>query len=60
VTTGFLPYTFAIPPNVAADLGKATTQIPLLIEGNTWNPSKTLSTTDDRELGVMIDRVEIR
>ena len=60
VTTGFLPYTFAIPPNVAEDLGKATTQIPLLIEGNTWNPSKTLSTTDDRELGVMIDRVEIR
>ena len=60
VKTGFLPYTFAIPPNVAEDLGKATTQIPLLIEGNTWNPSKTLSTTDDRELGVMIDRVEIR
>ena len=60
VTTGFLPYTFVIPPNVAEDLGKSTTQIPLLIEGNTWNPSKTLSTTDDRELGVMIDRVEIR
>ena len=32
---------------------------PLLIVSNTWNPGEVLGTPDDRQLGVMVDRVVV-
>lgn len=54
------PYTFSIPPDVAAaaSAGEAPPKIRLIT--NTWNPRIALGVSDDRELGVMVDRVEVR
>ena len=60
VTNGFRPYTFSIPPDLAAVMAerRETTELTLLT--NTWNPFQVLSVSDDRDLGVMVDHVEIQ
>jgi hypothetical protein len=30
------------------------------LEGNVWNPRVALGANDDRDVGVMVDRVEVR
>jgi hypothetical protein len=59
VTNGFKPYAFAIPPPVAARLSTAGTA-ELRLSTTVWNPRLVLGTPDDRELGVMLDRVELK
>ena len=49
------PYPFPIAnPALIGD----TTTIRLVTE--TWNPRATMGTADDRDLGVIVDRVEVR
>ncbi len=49
------PYSFPIAnPALIGD----TTTIRLVTE--TWNPRATMGTADDRDLGVIVDRVEVR
>ncbi|HTI36082.1 MAG TPA: hypothetical protein VL484_00875, partial [Vicinamibacterales bacterium] len=59
VPTGFRMYTFDIPPEIAADAALADPP-RLRIQTNTWNPHEALGSGDDRQLGVMIDRVQVR
>ena len=59
VTDGFKSYMLEIPPDVVA---AARTGQParLRFVVPVWNPHETLGSADDRDLGVMIDRVQIR
>lgn len=56
----FTDYTFAIPAELAAELAKRTTAAEIRIESTTWTPRDVLGNADERQLGVMIDRAEIR
>ena len=59
VGTGFRDYQVSIPPDVAARFSRDdAVQIKLAV--NAWNPSQVLGGGDDRELGVMVDRVQVR
>lgn len=51
----FREYTVPIPPQIISD-----TPIELRLKSVMWNPSKVLGSPDDRELGVMVDRVTVR
>jgi hypothetical protein len=56
----FHTYTLAIPPDVASAAAAAETPPRLKLVTNTWNPKTALGVNDDRDLGVMVDRVEIK
>jgi hypothetical protein len=60
VTEGFKPYRFSIPPDVATGLGSSEAPAELRVSSSTWNPRAALGVPDDRDLGVMVDRVDIR
>ena len=49
------PYSFAI---TAGALTGDTTTIRLVTD--TWNPRETMGVADDRDLGVIVDRLEVR
>jgi hypothetical protein len=49
------PYSFSIRDR---DMRADTTTVRLVTD--TWNPRETTGAADDRDLGVMIDRVEVR
>lgn len=59
VTGGFSEYRLAIPPSVAEEAagGSGLSTVRLLC--TTWSPGKILGGADDRELGVMLDRVRV-
>jgi hypothetical protein len=47
-----------LPPDVAAAAaGRPTAEVRLMCE--TWTPKTVLGGSDDRELGVMLDRIRI-
>lgn len=58
VTTGFKPYAFTIPADAAA-AAAADDVARLRLVSTLWNPHAVMGTGDDRELGVMVDRVRI-
>jgi hypothetical protein len=60
VTDGFHPYTLPIPPDVAAAASASGEPVRLTLETPTWNPLRALGAPDDRDLGVMVDRVAIQ
>ncbi|HEY7498119.1 MAG TPA: hypothetical protein VH740_06390 [Vicinamibacterales bacterium] len=60
VDTGFKPYAFDIPPALAARLSTLGRALELTITTSVWRPSSVLGTADDREVGVMLDRVTIK
>jgi len=60
VTTGFKPYTVEIPSSLAARLAASGEAVSLKLTTNVWIPEKLLGTPDDRDLGVMLDRVAVR
>jgi hypothetical protein len=60
VVSGFRPYSFTIPPSAAAVASNRDEPTRLRIAVNPWNPKEALGTADDRLLGVMVDRVEVR
>jgi hypothetical protein len=57
VAGGFAPYTFPLPTNPPGTDGPP---VRLTIVTTTWNPNTVLGTGDDRELGVMVDRVAVK
>ena len=58
VRGGFADYRVAIPPDVAAAAAaKPTTEVRLL--STTWTPKTLLGGSDDRALGVMLDRIRV-
>jgi hypothetical protein len=60
VDGGFRPYSFVIPPDLAARAAAATDSVELRLVTATWIPARVLGTGDDRALGVMVDRVTIK
>ena len=60
VSGGFLPYHFAIPDALAEAVNRSNDAGRLEIESTTWKPQEYLGVPDPRELGVMVDRIEIR
>lgn len=60
VLGGFLPYTFPIPPELAARASAAGDPVELKLVTPTWNPRRALGTPDDRDVGVMVDRVAVK
>lgn len=57
---GYGPYRFTIPPKLAASMSQDEDAAQLRILSRTWNPAKVLGSPDTRDLGVMVDRIEIR
>ena len=60
VSGRFRPYVFTIPPDLAARAAKTGDPVELRLVSATWQPSSVLGTPDDRNLGVMVDRVTIK
>jgi hypothetical protein len=60
VDTGFKPYELPIPPALAARLSDTNRTIELSIVTAAWKPETVLGTPDDRELGVMVDRISVK
>ncbi len=60
VTGGFNEYILPIPPDAAAEAAATGEPVRLTLRTAAWNPKTLLGTPDDRELGVMVDRVAIR
>lgn len=60
VTDGFHEYTFVLPADLGAAAAAREDPALLKIAVNTWNPRRALGTPDDRDLGVMVDRIEMR
>ena len=60
VRSGFLPYTFEIPAELAARAAAAGDPVELKLVTPTWKPRTVLGTPDDRELGVMVNRVAVK
>ena len=56
----FRDHVFSVPAALAAELAGTHRAAEVRIESTTWTPRDILGGTDDRALGVMIDRVEIR
>jgi hypothetical protein len=56
----FRDYTFTIPSELAGELARSHRAVEARVESTTWTPREILGGADDRELGVMIDRAEIR
>jgi hypothetical protein len=57
---GFRPYTLPIPPDLAARAAAATDPVELRLISTLWNPAQVLGAADNRDLGVMLDRVTIK
>jgi hypothetical protein len=51
---------FSIAPELAADLAGKHQSVEVRLESTTWTPRDVIGGADDRALGVMIDRAEIR
>ena len=60
VTKEFAPYTFRIPPALAERAAAFRDPVELKLVSTLWNPQKSMGTPDDRDLGVMLDRVAVR
>jgi hypothetical protein len=60
VGDGFAPYALAIPPEVAAAAAAKGAPVELRLESTVWNPRAVLGAPDDRDLGVMLDRVTVK
>jgi hypothetical protein len=59
VTFGFKSYRLAIPPEAMRGVGEAVAPVQIRLLSSTWSPSDFAPGTDTRQLGVMLDRVEI-
>ena len=56
----FHAYTLPIPAALAAAAASGQAPARLKLSTNVWIPRETVGTPDDRALGVMVDRVEVR
>jgi len=59
VANGFHPYSFSIPPALATQVA-AGDPVELRLVTSTWNPHQVLGSPDDRNVGVMLDRVAVK
>jgi hypothetical protein len=60
VNGGLREYDVPLPDDVVAAAAASGEPVRFTLRTPTWNPLKTLGTPDDRDLGVMVDRVTVR
>jgi hypothetical protein len=60
VEDGFRPYGLPVPPDLATRAASFGDPVELKLVTAVWNPHVVLGTPDDRDLGVMVDRVTLR
>jgi hypothetical protein len=60
VASGFRPYRVALPFDLVRRAAKRDDPAELTLVSTVWRPRDFLGGSDDRPLGVMVDRVEIR
>jgi len=60
VGNGFAAYSFPISPALARRAAAFGDPVELALASTVWNPHDALQTVDDRDLGVMVDRVAVR
>ena len=60
VANKFAPYSLAIPGDLAERAAAYGDPVELTFVSSIWNPHQVLGTSDDRDLGVMVDRVALR
>ena len=58
-TNGFRPYAFAVAPDHAAELATSRTVVDVTISTEPWSPTELQGGADERELGVMVDRLRV-
>jgi hypothetical protein len=56
----FRDHAFPIPGDLASQLAARGASSEIRIQSSTWTPNAVLGGTDNRALGVMVDRAEIR
>jgi hypothetical protein len=54
------PYRFALPPALAHKGATGADPLRLRLAVSRWNPARELGSSDDRDLGVMVTRVEVK
>ncbi|HYN09501.1 MAG TPA: glycosyltransferase family 39 protein [Vicinamibacterales bacterium] len=60
VQPGFRSYTLALPAAAVEAAARLDDPTQLRLLSTVWNPRQILGLPDDRDLGVMIDRIEVR
>jgi hypothetical protein len=60
VENGFGPYTLRIAPGIAARAAAVDDPVELKLVTTVWNPHDVIGSPDDRDLGVMVDRVAVQ
>jgi hypothetical protein len=60
VASGFQTYTLALPADAARAAAARDAPARLVFRSRVWVPQRLIGGSDDRELGVMVDKVEIR
>ncbi len=60
VRPGFRTYTLPLPAAAVEQAARLDAPTRLRLVSTVWSPRKILNLPDDRELGVMIDRIEVR
>ena len=59
VRPGFQEYRLPLPTDLVRQAAGATDPAQLTLESTVWVPRDFLGGTDDRRLGVMVDRVDV-
>lgn len=60
VGPGFAPYRLPIAPDLAARAAGSGNPVELKLVTVVWNPHDVIGSPDDRDLGVMVDRVAVQ
>jgi hypothetical protein len=60
VANGFAPYTLPVSSGLAAKASLSGEPVELRLLTTVWNPHDVIGSPDDRELGVMVDRVTVQ
>jgi hypothetical protein len=60
VAAGFREYRFPIPADLATKLSGQEEPAQLRLVSSVWIPQQYFGGSDDRALGVMLDRVEVQ
>jgi hypothetical protein len=62
VTVGpeLTPYPLTIPADLASSMARTEEAAQLRLVTNTWNPAQLIRVRDERDLGVMLDRIEVK
>ncbi len=60
VGPGFGDYALPVPPPLAAELAATHEPVVIRLDTRTWVPKDVLGGSDDRTLGVMLDRVRLQ